>query len=159
MRAVCPLLIAATLLLCCSDQGSGNGDAGRDSGAADHGAADTAVRPDQPTPDRGGTAPDQAAPDSVITPDGGAPDHGGGTPDLALPDSAPVADLAMAGDALLARCKPMDARGDGPCDMLIGVKWDGKQCVNVSGCRCIGADCSKLFKNKATCQAAYVGCP
>ena len=140
-------------------------DAGMEAGIPDQGTPDQgtpdsgAGKPDQGGADQGTTGPDQAVADrGTVKPDQAIPDRGT-PPDQALPDrSAAGPDLGATGDGL-ARCKPMDAMGDGPCDMHIGVKWDGKACVNVSGCRCLGTDCSRLFKTKAACQAAYAGCP
>ncbi len=55
-------------------------------------------------------------------------------------------------------CGPMDARGEGACDLFLGVVWTGTACNPVSGCRCVGADCPRLFRDSASCFAAYAAC-
>ena len=56
-------------------------------------------------------------------------------------------------------CSPMQVQGVGACKMLLGWYFDGKQCKSLGGCSCSGADCSKLYKDSASCQAAYKACP
>ena len=41
-------------------------------------------------------------------------------------------------------CTPHDATGLGMCTGIIGVKWDGQQCVPVQGCTCVGDDCDTI---------------
>lgn len=42
-------------------------------------------------------------------------------------------------------CDAMDARGEGDCEQVLGIVWDGDACVSLSGCNCVGADCDKLY--------------
>lgn len=56
-------------------------------------------------------------------------------------------------------CRPQDARGEGPCALFHGYKWDGVECVGVSGCSCWGADCDELFPTLSGCRDAHKRCP
>lgn len=56
-------------------------------------------------------------------------------------------------------CKPMDVQGVGACKMLLGWYFNGKTCTSLGGCSCAGTDCGKLYKDSASCQAAYAACP
>jgi len=51
----------------------------------------------------------------------------------------------------------MDARGDGLCDGYFGVAWNGMACVSITGCRCVGADCGRVYADRAACLAACGG--
>jgi hypothetical protein len=53
-------------------------------------------------------------------------------------------------------CAAMDARGEGACDGYFGVAWNGADCVGLTGCRCVGADCGRAFRDRAACVAACV---
>lgn len=55
-------------------------------------------------------------------------------------------------------CAAMDARGEGDCDLHLGVIWNGEACVNISGCSCVGADCQALFESLEACRDAYAPC-
>jgi hypothetical protein len=55
-------------------------------------------------------------------------------------------------------CDPMDARGEGACEMLLGYVWDGYSCRSLSGCKCEGEDCERLYLDPDECQAAVLGC-
>lgn len=55
-------------------------------------------------------------------------------------------------------CAAMDARGEGLCDLFLGFAWNGNTCVGQSGCRCVGADCARLFRDPMSCVAAYRAC-
>lgn len=55
-------------------------------------------------------------------------------------------------------CQEQDAQGVGPCDQFFGYKWDGEQCVGVSGCSCEGSDCKDLFDSPTECQEAFLAC-
>lgn len=48
----------------------------------------------------------------------------------------------------------MDAEGSGQCDVGLGVKWDGGECVSIAGCECVGDDCDQLYDTFDDCQAA-----
>jgi hypothetical protein len=56
-------------------------------------------------------------------------------------------------------CAPQDATGDGLCDAFFGFAWNGRTCVSVSGCRCVGADCGSLARDPMGCFARYGSCP
>ena len=62
-------------------------------------------------------------------------------------------------DASKLSCAAMDAKGEGACEKHMGFVWDGKTCQGVSGCKCVGMDCGKLFSSKQACQGAYAHCP
>ncbi|MBX7197413.1 MAG: hypothetical protein K1X94_35520 [Sandaracinaceae bacterium] len=55
-------------------------------------------------------------------------------------------------------CAPMDARGEGVCDLALGIVWNGSACVPISGCSCVGADCADLFRTDAACRLRYAAC-
>jgi len=55
-------------------------------------------------------------------------------------------------------CGPQDARGVGPCDMIVGIFWDGLRCRYQSGCSCEGADCSGKYDSIAACYRAHLDC-
>ena len=57
-------------------------------------------------------------------------------------------------------CAAMDARGVGPCEEVLGVAWNGSSCVTLSGCRCAGSDCGRLFDTLTACEEHYLdaGC-
>lgn len=95
------------------------------------------------SPDSGdATLPDSLAPDTYVD---------SSTPDQALPaDTSP--------DAAKPSCAALDAKGEGACEMHMGYTWDGKQCKGVSGCKCVGKDCAKLFSSKQACVNAYAHC-
>lgn len=75
------------------------------------------------------------------------------------PECIPDAGAIDAGsiDAGL-RCDPMDARGEGLCDLFLGYAWNGTTCVGQSGCRCTGADCGRLFRDPRACIDSYAAC-
>jgi hypothetical protein len=56
-------------------------------------------------------------------------------------------------------CAPMEARGAGDCDLVLGYVWDGAGCQALSGCSCEGAGCGGLFRSLEECAAAQEGCP
>ncbi len=55
------------------------------------------------------------------------------------------------------QCKPacvkLDPKGYGACAAVLGVVFDGNQCVTVSGCSC-GNDCAFFFKTLDECKLA-----
>lgn len=55
-------------------------------------------------------------------------------------------------------CDPMDARGEGFCEMYFGITWDGSQCVGLGGCSCTGADCNELYQDMASCESDHALC-
>ncbi len=56
-------------------------------------------------------------------------------------------------------CRPMDARGAGPCAAVLGYYWDGFGCAALSGCDCEGADCGKIYDSSGDCRIARQACP
>jgi hypothetical protein len=56
------------------------------------------------------------------------------------------------------KCDPMDAKGDGQCDCMIGYAWNGTKCDAITGCECIGADCWDLFTDLDACKADHASC-
>ncbi len=56
-------------------------------------------------------------------------------------------------------CAPQDASADGRCDLFLGYAWNGRTCVGLGGCRCVGADCPSLYRDMRQCLAAHAGCP
>ncbi|MCC6646290.1 MAG: hypothetical protein IT374_12050 [Polyangiaceae bacterium] len=55
-------------------------------------------------------------------------------------------------------CAAQDAKGDGLCFGLLGVRWTGDACENVTGCQCLGADCGALYASVDKCEKAHVQC-
>ena len=56
-------------------------------------------------------------------------------------------------DCGAASCVAVDPHGYGDCLAVLGVAFDGAQCVGVSGCDC-GADCALFFESMQACEAA-----
>jgi hypothetical protein len=56
-------------------------------------------------------------------------------------------------------CSPQDARGEGSCETVIGWAWNGRACVPLSGCSCVGGDCPNLFRAPGECEAYFGACP
>lgn len=55
-------------------------------------------------------------------------------------------------------CRAQDAQGEGPCRVVLGWKYDGSQCVAISGCDCVGTDCDELFASQSDCDRAHRSC-
>ncbi|MGC4121334.1 MAG: hypothetical protein QM765_43510 [Myxococcales bacterium] len=60
-------------------------------------------------------------------------------------------------------CSAMDAtaaadESGGHCFCALGFAWDGKACVGLGDCACVGADCDKLTQTLEECQAKHSGC-
>ena len=49
-------------------------------------------------------------------------------------------------------CEPWDAAGEGACKMILGYAYDGDECVQLSGCECVGDDCDLVTSTKEECQ-------
>lgn len=132
--------LACCFTLClaaCDDETSpGTDDAGQDAMTID-----------------GNARPDTAAGDGLAA-DTSTTDQG--QVDAAPTDQAVATDGA--GDAAAGSCAGQDARGVGPCDMLLGVMFNGVRCISLSGCSCSGKDCKKLYKSKAACETANKKC-
>lgn len=54
-------------------------------------------------------------------------------------------------------CDADDAAGDGLCDAIVGIAWDGSRCVGLSGCSCVGSDCGK-YMTEEQCWAEHASC-
>lgn len=46
--------------------------------------------------------------------------------------------------AASALCTAWDIEPEGACDMVLGVGFNGEECVHYSGCDCVGSDCGRL---------------
>jgi hypothetical protein len=55
-------------------------------------------------------------------------------------------------------CRAQEAVGQGPCRVVLGWKFDGAQCVAISGCDCVGTDCDSLFATQSDCDRAHRSC-
>lgn len=55
-------------------------------------------------------------------------------------------------------CVAQDARGNGPCDAIVGIFWNGTSCVTESGCSCVGSDCDAGFSDPGDCAAGQRHC-
>lgn len=56
-------------------------------------------------------------------------------------------------------CRAQDARAEGLCDLFLGVAWNGRVCVSLGGCRCVGADCGSIVRTQEECVRAHATCP
>ena len=58
-----------------------------------------------------------------------------------------------------APCIAAEAVGAGVCGgRILSYKWDGQSCVAITGCICLGRDCSVLPTTLAACQRDHVAC-
>lgn len=55
-------------------------------------------------------------------------------------------------------CDAQDARGEGACEAIIGVAWNGTDCEYLSGCSCAGSDCEELYGDYEACIADHTEC-
>jgi hypothetical protein len=55
-------------------------------------------------------------------------------------------------------CADQDARGEGPCDAELGYVWRSGGCWPISGCSCVGADCSALAPTADACLTEHARC-
>lgn len=60
--------------------------------------------------------------------------------------------------ACTSACAAQDARAEGACFLILGVRWTGSTCEQLGGCSCEGADCGALYETDAECRAAHEGC-
>lgn len=94
----------------------------------------------------------------VIGTDAGVvPTDGGGTVvDASFRDAVPTDGVPLpdAGNV----CASQDARGEGFCDLFLGVYWMSNRCVGVSGCRCVGSDCGRQYMSFVACEEAHAVC-
>lgn len=70
----------------------------------------------------------------------------------------PWLDVGSWRDAPPGECAPDDAYGDGPCDAELGFVWRDGNCWSISGCTCVGADCSAIAPSHEACIAAHASC-
>lgn len=151
LRSMAIVALGCLPLVACGDDDSPSGstDAGRDTSIS----TDVGARPDAPAADTGPVldmgSPIDAAPGDDL---GTAPDSGPVADDGGAADGAPDA----GGDP---RCARQDAAGEGACEAIVGIFWDGRECRFHSGCRCVGTDCDASFPSIEACMAAYAGCP
>ncbi len=61
-------------------------------------------------------------------------------------------------ECVATSCDPMDARGEGLCRAILGYRWTGSACQPLSGCSCVGADCTRLYGSLDECSAAFAAC-
>lgn len=61
-------------------------------------------------------------------------------------------------DASDPMCRDQDARGEGPCDAILGYAWRSGACGPISGCSCAGTDCGATYADAATCLEAHRAC-
>ena len=55
-------------------------------------------------------------------------------------------------------CGAQDAAGEGACDQFFGFAFNGKGCVPVSGCNCVGSDCDSLSPDPKGCHIEFEEC-
>jgi GTP cyclohydrolase II len=60
-------------------------------------------------------------------------------------------------------CVAMDAQASGDatgghCNCFLGFAWDGKDCMGLGDCDCVGADCDKLTEGYDECIANHQAC-
>lgn len=58
----------------------------------------------------------------------------------------------MGQDTWSPPCVELDPDGYGVCEMILGVVFDGQDCVLASGCGC-EPDCEYFFDDFETCQS------
>lgn len=80
--------------------------------------------------------------------------------DLGCPEGGTYSDDVCGCGCLepLSECPPQDARGEGPCALVLGVAWDGDSCESLSGCNCVGDDCDAVYDSLEACQRDYLDC-
>lgn len=55
-------------------------------------------------------------------------------------------------------CEAQDARGEGACEAIVGIVWDGGDCVAISGCSCTGSDCDETYETYEACFEDRASC-
>ncbi len=55
-------------------------------------------------------------------------------------------------------CDAMEAAPEGECALPLGIVWNGATCESISGCECVGADCSLLYRSFETCEEDHRDC-
>lgn len=89
--------------------------------------------------------------------DAGELTDAGGEIDAAISDAS-TRDLGSVDLGTSRDCTAQDARGEGACDAIVGIFFDGTDCVTESGCSCVGTKCGDAFETIEACEAAYDGC-
>ncbi|MGE0789911.1 MAG: Kazal-type serine protease inhibitor domain-containing protein [Sandaracinaceae bacterium] len=56
-----------------------------------------------------------------------------------------------------AGCEPDDARGVGACAAIVGVAWNGTECIALGGCSCEGTDCDR-YDSMDDCIGQHLAC-
>ncbi|MEZ4225143.1 MAG: hypothetical protein R3B13_29600 [Polyangiaceae bacterium] len=56
-------------------------------------------------------------------------------------------------------CKAQDAKGEGACLAFFGYAWNGSTCEGLSGCSCVGKDCSNTYDTQEACMKDHAQCP
>jgi hypothetical protein len=72
-----------------------------------------------------------------------------------------IADWAEGGlccERTPASCAPQKVRFEGSCEPAPRYFWQSHSCVAMTGCRCVGDDCSAGFASEAECESAYFVC-
>lgn len=74
-----------------------------------------------------------------------------GSVETGAPDAA--ADICSAWDAI--------AEGEGGADAcgFLGFAYNGRKCVRLVGCECVGVDCSHLYADGLSCAMDHATCP
>jgi len=96
------------------------------------------------------TVPGCGVDSGVIRPDAGVIRDSG----VIRPDSGTVRP-----DASVPGCAPQQAMGEGFCERLLGIYWQGNRCVAIGGCTCVGADCGRSFPSFQACETVHLICP
>jgi len=123
---------AAIFVVGCGDDGSTMDGGGGDSGGGMDASMDA----------------DASGGDADASGDGGSTDAG---PDAS--DSGGGTDTGFD-----ERCLPMSVGGEGGCDAILGIYWNGVECAELSGCTCTGDDCAGLYLTLSECIGARRGC-
>lgn len=55
-------------------------------------------------------------------------------------------------------CAAFDADSEGGCATDLGFTWNGRACAPLVGCRCLGADCTHLYRTPEECVTAHAAC-
>lgn len=56
------------------------------------------------------------------------------------------------------QCAAQNAAGSGNCAAFFGYAWNGRTCVGISGCGCVGSDCRTLAQSPEECRMRYSAC-
>lgn len=81
----------------------------------------------------------------------------GGCPGIA-DNCQPADSMCIVPDCPAPTCEPMRAYGQGDCDAVLGVRWNGAYCEGISGCDCVGVDCGRIYPNMSDCESYHGSC-